>query len=121
MAGTKGKSGGARSGTGPKPRQQSEEIKLLFDKACPVKDREAIIKSQSQKALEGDLLAARFVFERLYGTPLSGDQIELQEKLEAQIADFFKTMEKELTPGAWREIVQLFGLEESGAGTLRAA
>ena len=35
----------------------------------PMKDIEAIIHSQTEKAKQGDTVAARFIFERIQGWP----------------------------------------------------
>ncbi len=115
MAGIKGKSGGARRGSGPKSKQLSAELRKLFDVACPMADRQTIIRAVTARAQAGDALSANFIFNRVYGTPVSGDELKLREQLEAELDDFYKAMEKNLTPQAWLEVRQLFGLEDDGA------
>ncbi len=103
--------GGKRAGAGRKPRQQEDEILSLFANACPPEQRATIIRSVTARAQAGDVRCADFIFNRIYGTPLSGDDLKLREKLEAELADLFKTMETGLSPQAWQEVSALLGLE----------
>ena len=69
-----------------------------MDEACPQDAREKIIRTMTARAQSGDVQAAMFVFNRLYGTPKSGDDIELQERVEAEIDSIFNKIREALAP-----------------------
>lgn len=90
--------GGKRPNSGRKKKPQSEELRLLFDEACPVDQRERIIRSMTARAQAGDSRAAAFIFDRIYGTPISGDELKVREQVEAELDKFFTKIREALPP-----------------------
>jgi hypothetical protein len=113
--------GGRRAGAGRKTKRDEEAISALFDAACDEAARETIIRAVAARAQAGDVQAATFIFNRLYGTPVSGGEIRLREAIEAELGDFFKAMEKSLTPQSWREVQTVFQMESEGAASTRTS
>jgi hypothetical protein len=97
MAGVKGKSGGSRPGAGRRPLEASEELRELFNEACPRDDRVGIINSIVARAKAADPRCAAFVFDRLYGTPKSGDDLLIQEKVDAEVDSIIRKI-REVCP-----------------------
>jgi hypothetical protein len=77
--------GGARNNSGRKKKSVSDELKSLLDEACPDEDRKQIINAIVARAKAADVRCAAFIFDRIYGTPKSGDDILIQEKVDAEL------------------------------------
>ena len=92
------KNGGARPNSGRKKKTLSEDLKRLMDESCPDDARDKIVRVMTGRAQSGDVQAATFIFNRLFGTPKSGDDIEIQERVEAEIERTFIAIREVLAP-----------------------
>lgn len=61
--------GGAREGAGRKPDVVKQSLADLMDSTITLADRRAILKAVVEQAKLGDVRAATFIFDRLYGKP----------------------------------------------------
>ena len=67
--------GGKRPGAGRRPDAVKAELKTLMDTCVPVNVRERILRKQVEKAVDGELEAAKFLFAYLYGKPVDRKDI----------------------------------------------
>jgi hypothetical protein len=65
--------------SGRKPNELKREVAALFEKALPYEARQAIVERIAAKAKHGDLKAAEWVFNRLYGRVASPSDEALAE------------------------------------------
>jgi hypothetical protein len=66
---------GKRPGAGRRPDAVKAELKTLMDTCVPVNVRERILRKQVEKAVDGELEAAKFLFAYLYGKPVDRKDI----------------------------------------------
>jgi len=67
--------GGRRPNAGRRSHIDKESLRALMDHCVPIETREQIIQRQIEKALEGELEAAKFLFAYLYGKPVDRKDI----------------------------------------------
>lgn len=62
-----GKHGGKRTGAGRKPKADEIKEYEAILKGCSYSELSDIVVAMKKKALDGDVPAAKFIFERLFG------------------------------------------------------
>lgn len=102
--------GGKRAGAGRKPKSLEEQLREDFDVAWPQEKRRQAIEAMNTRALNGDVAAFRVLMAYAYGTPPSGDEMRLEEAVDTAIEELLSTLEKSLSPTAWREVEIALGI-----------
>lgn len=95
-AGHKLATGGSRNGAGRKPDALKRELKDLLDKAVPQDKRLAILEILSHMAHAGNVKAATFLFDRMYGKPVQTLEIADSVADEDERLDLSKLSAEEL-------------------------
>lgn len=75
--------GGARPGAGRKPLARRRAFDALLDRAVPEERRIAILEMIGRFGQAGDPGAAAFLFDRIYGKPVTLDVAEALDEIEA--------------------------------------
>jgi hypothetical protein len=77
---------GARLASGRKAAERRRELEQLFLEVIPPERRRAILEQITLSAAQGDLRAAAFLFDRIYGKPVGlPNHDESSEANEAEI------------------------------------
>lgn len=98
------KFGGKKPGAGRKPKSREEELHSLLGDAWPLDRRRTVIDVLASRAQSGDVRAVSLILAYAYGTPPSGDEMRIQEAVDAEFDNLIKTLEKKLSPAAWKEV-----------------
>lgn len=84
--------GGARPGAGRPSLKDETQLQDDLANACPGPDRQAIFKALVAKAKKGDTTAARLILSYSCGTPPSGDDLAVQDRVNAIVIEFFNRL-----------------------------
>ncbi|BCM88832.1 hypothetical protein IAD21_00674 [Abditibacteriota bacterium] len=110
--------GGARAGAGRRSLKEEALLNDAIKKACPAQQREAIFTALTAKATKGDTTAARLILSYTYGTPPSGDDLAVEERVNAIAHEFFNRLAPIYGEKKAREILGL--LATPGTPTRKA-
>lgn len=75
MAGQKGKSGGARPGSGRKPNEVRLELQNLLNEGWPLAERQKAIQKLAEQASQGNADAIKTLLAYAYGKPTERKEI----------------------------------------------
>jgi hypothetical protein len=75
--------GGTRPGAGRKPLQRKRAFDELLDKAVPEPRRVAILEMLARFGEAGNPMAAAFLFDRIYGKPVTLDISDALDEIAA--------------------------------------
>ena len=113
MADGRKKNGGARPNSGPKPRSDWEKVKSLFDESWTPEQRAEAIKKQAIRAAQGDRGALAFLMSYCYGRPPSLDEVEIEQRVEAEYDAFINTIKANLDPHTFEKVIEAIGAAKS--------
>ena len=109
--------GGARPRAGRRSLKDEALLNDALQKACPAQRREDIFEALTAKATRGDTTAARLILSYTYGTPPSGDDLAVQDRVNAIVIEFFSRLAPIYGEEKAREILGHLGSHSRRTGT----
>jgi hypothetical protein len=106
MAGTKGKSGGARPGAGRKSRDRECEIDAALEKAATPDALEIVWRSLISKAQASDIKAITLLFAYKYGRPPMMDEAEIEARVEVELDAIINKVEQVLGKDSAQKVIE---------------
>lgn len=83
------------------PEQPVDRQSVLFASVFPPEKQRAILEALSSKAVDGDVRAAGFLFDRLYGRPGASRQLPSHESVATEEYDLSALSDTEFTTLAY--------------------
>lgn len=99
--------GGPRPNSGPKPRAEIQQLRDVMDGAWSATSRKKAIGATARLAEQGDAQALRVLMSYAYGTPRSGDDFEIEDRVNKIVNDFYQLLAPHFGESKAREILSL--------------
>jgi hypothetical protein len=114
MAGLPGRSGGARRGAGRKKTSVHAELREMLDTEFPRDKRVHLLLSLGAQA-RTDTRAAALLLSYLYGSPAQLDDIQIAERVEAEVEAILETLEESLDAATFEKVCAILSPDEGDA------